>query len=218
MELIVDFVIYLHHATVLEDTENFQLIYENKKSNVVIQIDSSHKRKQLENRQKLIPIIRAVLLCGRQGLALRGHRDFGLLSLKMTEDNNGNFRSLLRFAIESGDSALNNHFKTCANNATYLSPSIQNYIIYAAIADETMDLGGVEQFSMCARYVNQVGNKFQIRDDFLCFVPVEIITGKELANKLLSTLKKLGVDVDFMREQGNFKNNNFFIMEKIFAI
>ena len=38
-------------------------------------VDWKHARKRLENRMKLSPIIRCVLLCGKQNIALRGHRD-----------------------------------------------------------------------------------------------------------------------------------------------
>lgn len=33
-----------------------------------------------ENRENLIPIIDCILVCGRQEIALRGHRDFGTIS------------------------------------------------------------------------------------------------------------------------------------------
>ena len=29
----------------------------------------------MQNRQKLVSIVDAIIVCGRQGLALRGHRD-----------------------------------------------------------------------------------------------------------------------------------------------
>jgi hypothetical protein len=34
-------------------------------------------RERLENRERLIPIIDCVILCGRQEIALRGHKDYG---------------------------------------------------------------------------------------------------------------------------------------------
>jgi hypothetical protein len=37
-------------------------------------------KKVKENRENLIPIIDCILVCGRQEIALRGHRDFGALS------------------------------------------------------------------------------------------------------------------------------------------
>ena len=205
-----------------DDAQNFKLIYENKKNDVVIEIDQSRKRLQLENRRKLAPIIRAVLFCCRQGLALRGCRDDGPLPLDMPEKNDGNFRALLRFAVDSGDVALQEHLKVAGGNATYLSHTVQKEIIdagaeiitrdlvrrinetkcFTVTADETSDVSGIEQFTIGARFVQEIGGKHTIREDFLCFVPVKDVTGAGLANTLLTTLQKLGVDTHFMKGQG----------------
>lgn len=34
-----------------------------------------------ENRKRLIPIIECIILCGKEELALRGHKDFGSISV-----------------------------------------------------------------------------------------------------------------------------------------
>lgn len=58
--------------------------------------------------EKLKSIAETVIFCGRQGLALRGHRD----DLKHLEEspqtNPGNFISLLHFRVQSGDLTLAN--------------------------------------------------------------------------------------------------------------
>jgi len=43
----------------------------------------------------------------------------------------GVFRALLSFRIESGDTTLMNHFETSPKNYTMISPRIQNEIIVA---------------------------------------------------------------------------------------
>lgn len=43
--------------------------------------------------------------------------------------NHGNFKALLDFRIDSGDIALENHLKTCAKNATYISKITQNELL-----------------------------------------------------------------------------------------
>lgn len=171
----------------------------------------------------MIPIIRAILLCGRQGLALRGNHNYGPLSMKVSKENDGNFRAFLRYAIEFGDIELHQHLQTASANATYLSHRIQNEIIdiagriitnkiverinkakcFASIADETIDVSGIEQFSVCVRYVDEIEGKYIIREDFLCLVPVEVVTEEGLASTLLITLKALGINVLFMKGQGN---------------
>ncbi|KAF0705946.1 zinc finger MYM-type protein 1-like, partial [Aphis craccivora] len=212
----------LYHKDAIEDAHNFRLIFENKRNDVITEIDKGRKQQQLENRRKLTPIIRAILLCGRQGLALRGNRDYGPLLMKVSKENDGNFRAFLRYAIECGDIDLHQHLQTASINATYLSPRIQNEIIdaagkiitnkiverinkakcFASIADETIDVSGIEQFSVCVRYVDEIEGEYVTREDFLCFVPVEIVTGEGLANTLLTTLNALGVNTLFMKGQG----------------
>ena len=69
------------------------------------------------NRTFLKSIISCIEFCGRQGIALRGHRDdatsTGIL-------NEGNFKALIQFRIESGDTELDNHLKTCSSRSTYI--------------------------------------------------------------------------------------------------
>lgn len=214
-----------YHKNAFEDAQNFKLIRENQKTDVRNAIDQSRKQLQLENRRKLIPIIRTVILCGRQGLALRGHRDHGPVSIEMPVENDGNFKALLRFAAESGDLILQQHLKTAGANATYMSYRIQNEIIEAAgeiitknivelvndsrcftiTADETTDISGIEQFAMVVRYVQVTGEApkiHKLREDFVRFVPVVDLTGAGLAKTLLTTLSELKIDMRFMKGQG----------------
>lgn len=66
-----------------------------------------------QNRAKLKPIIETVMFCGRQCLPLRGHRDSGPIDCDNPPvENDGNFRSLLRFKVMSGDINLAEHLKT----------------------------------------------------------------------------------------------------------
>ena len=64
-------------------------------------------------------------LCGRQGLALRGENDSDVTR----EDNRSNFSALPGYSIQSGDSFLENHIKTCDRGATYTSGKTQNRLI-----------------------------------------------------------------------------------------
>lgn len=69
------------------------------------------------NRTFLQSIISCIEFCGRQGIALRGHRDDATLTGILFE---GNFKELIQFRIESGDTELGNHLKTCSSRSTYL--------------------------------------------------------------------------------------------------
>ena len=72
-------------------------------------------------RQIFLPIAKTVLFCGRQGLALRGH-DKSNSILMQTDNNDGNFRALLRFRIDAGDNVLESHLNTCGKMLNTLAP------------------------------------------------------------------------------------------------
>ena len=92
-----------------------------------------------ENVEKLKSIIKVVEFCGRQNIPLRGHRESGF-SLDMSKplpQNPGNFLALIRFRLEAGDQRLLQDFDMSRDakhsggkKVTYLSPGIQNEIIY----------------------------------------------------------------------------------------
>ncbi|EFN67053.1 Zinc finger MYM-type protein 1, partial [Camponotus floridanus] len=87
--------------------------------------------------------------------------------------NDGNFRALLRFRVQSGDEVLKEHLLNSAHNAMYTSPDIQNEFIqligaeiisqivkraiksrfFTVLANETTDISRIEQFSLCIRYI-----------------------------------------------------------------
>ena len=64
-------------------------------------------------------------LCGRQGNALRGHRDDDTSS----SFNKGNFKYLLDFRVDAGDTTLRYHVKHCKKNASYTSKTAQNDLL-----------------------------------------------------------------------------------------
>lgn len=71
---------------------------------------------------------------------------------------------------------------------------------FAILADETTDISGIEQFSLCVRYID--GPTRCIREDFLQFVPVYDCCGKNLARVIVDSLNDYGVDVRYLRGQG----------------
>ena len=80
------------------------------------------------NRQKLHSIFKSIVFWGRQNIALRGHRDDATRNEKVVDDlgNHGNFRALLNFRVDAGDSILAEHLATAPLNTTYTSKTIQN--------------------------------------------------------------------------------------------
>lgn len=74
-----------------------------------MQMNNALRKEIEENRKRIIPIIKTVLFCGRQGIAERGYKDDELVRSDEGEIlNDGNFRQLLRFRVASGDQDLQN--------------------------------------------------------------------------------------------------------------
>jgi len=75
-----------------------QTLRHNVSSNTSINLllDQSLKYQISFNRKLIIPVIETIILCRRQGLAMRGHNDSGPLALNFPIENDGNFRSILR--------------------------------------------------------------------------------------------------------------------------
>lgn len=136
------------------------------------------------NRQALQSIIKIVLICAKQNIPLRGHRDDGDVLLSAPDHNDGNFRALVRLAVESGDTALENHLKSSWKNATYVSKTIQNELLclsttlvkekiihmalkspfYSIIADETTDSANRELITIALRFAYINGSKLEMHE------------------------------------------------------
>ncbi|XP_050064723.1 uncharacterized protein LOC126553622 [Aphis gossypii] len=138
-------------------------------------------------------------------MPLKGHRDWGRIHVDDTLGNNqGNFREIIRYRAQ-GDDVLRSVLES-EKTIKYLSNTSQNAIIdscnsvllskvvasvnkakcFAVLADETSDISGVEQVSLCVRYVDL--DKLELHEDFLQFIPTNDTTGKALANLILENL------------------------------
>ena len=136
----------------------------------------------------------------------------------------GNFQALLQFRVSAGDIVLRDHLAQSSRNATYTSSCIQNQILdilgstvvgklvqrvkdatyFTIIADEVTDCSNKEQLSLVLRYVNREDN--QIREDFTAFVECDCgITGRALADKILTFLSSHGLDPSKLRGQATME-------------
>ena len=163
-------------------------------------------------------LTKIVLLCGKQGLALRGHRDD---RISWEEDanthfNEGNFVKLIRFRAET-DSVLAEHLAKSPRNARYTSKTVQNELVdvigecirndilaevkqanfYSIIADEVTDAANKEELSIALRFVLDG----TVKEVFVDFVEVERITGKVLAQAILQWLSTHGLSPADIRGQ-----------------
>ena len=212
-----------YHEIAVELAGNFQVRYMNPKADIMHILDQSLADSETKARKALLPIVKTVLFCGRQGLAFRGHNESGDI-LKHVDHNDGNFRALLRFRIDAGDADLQTHLTNAAKNAQYISPSIQNELISCAgklitdeiaarvnaarsftiLADETTDSSCKEQLSVCIRYVHHdTYDCPQLREDFVGFVDVSSdLTADGLSSAILQLVQSVGIDLGFCHGQG----------------
>lgn len=149
-------------------------------------LDSHYKNKITENRNKLKPIVTSLLFCAIHNLPIRGDND-----------NTSVFNNLLEFRINAGDLVLKNHLEKSSKNSLYISHRIQNELIecasftlrsvitnevrqafcFSIIADETADISGVEQLSICVRYLKDK----LVHEEFLGFFPLLVFDAKFIA-------------------------------------
>ena len=156
--------------------ENFKATLKTPATRIDNQISKEKKLAGEKNRAFLKPIVDTVLTLCKQNIAFRGHRgEEGCVDAEGTdpEANDGNFRSMLRMRIRSGDTALKDHSNSHQKNATFASADIQNEVIdlikklllekisdsvreafcWAVMADDTSDKSSKELTAVCVRYV-----------------------------------------------------------------
>ena len=206
-----------YHITAMAKMQEFLVCYRNPSQAIDVVLDKA-VQKRLEDNQKVVnSLLKVVMLCGKQGLALRGHRDDKTDWSPLEQDQNqGNFIELVRFHAET-DEVLRSHLELAPKNACYTSKMIQNELIltvgkaihsdildgvkaskfYSIIADEVTDIGNKEQLSLSLQYVFDE----QVQEVFIDYVEVERITGTVLANAILQNLEAWGLSPLNMRGQ-----------------
>ena len=133
---------------------------ENRESSIKIKCDTAVLRQVELNRKKLVPIVQAIILCGRQNISLRGHQNDSS-SYAEVSSNPGNFQALLNYLAKCGNNVLfDEHLRNAPKSATYKSKTTQNEIIrtckriitdhlvkeirranfFSILADETLDI------------------------------------------------------------------------------
>uniref|UniRef100_A0A2S2QEI7 Uncharacterized protein n=1 Tax=Sipha flava TaxID=143950 RepID=A0A2S2QEI7_9HEMI len=112
----------LYHEHCVVDSNHFLSVYSKQKLSIINQLDLERAEQIKSNRKKLISIINCVILCGRQEITLRCHRDSGNSNNQST--NVDNFRAILNYRSE-GDDYLKHHLEEQGRNK-YITPQVQN--------------------------------------------------------------------------------------------
>ena len=207
-----------YHKNAISQAEAFMATFEGRSKDVVTQLNVGWRKQIEDNRKRLVPIIKTVQHCGKQGIAIRGDNESGILTLDKPQVNDGNFRACLRLRLQAGDDNLKRHLETCTRNSHYLSWKIQNEIIsatgklmknvyaedanaagfFSVLCDGTTDISVKEQMSLVLRFLN---NK-AIHEVFVGFEELSESTDEEIATKLLESLSSYGLDLEKLLGQG----------------
>ena len=103
-------------------------------------MDSGLRQQVEENRKSLEAHCQNCYPMWSAELRFTGHRDWSCLNLSfmnhvnklddaLVASNSSNFRALLNFRVDAGDTILEEHLLQSAHNATYVSKTTQNDLI-----------------------------------------------------------------------------------------
>ena len=115
-----------YHKVAVVRAEEFLQVMRNEQPDIRSRMNQATAERIARNRQKLASIVKTIVFCGRQNVALRGHRDNATDLETNTFQNYGNFLALLQFRVDAGDTILREHLAIGSRNATYTSATIQN--------------------------------------------------------------------------------------------
>ena len=209
-----------YHKTTVVKMDEFLKVMTGQQPSIRVRLNEAAMQLVASNRRKLQSIIETILLCGRQNIPLRGHRDSGLDIERSSTENHGNFWALLQFRVDAGDLVLRDHLANTPRNAMYTSPDIQNQIVdilgdhiqekillkvrkaqlFTIIADEVTDCSNREQLGLVLRYVDP--DNCCIREDIVTFLNCDSgITGDVLAEKMITFIQTHGLVPTKLRGQ-----------------
>ncbi|XP_065662565.1 52 kDa repressor of the inhibitor of the protein kinase-like [Hydra vulgaris] len=158
-----------------------------------------------ENRRLLLPIIETIILYGRLGLPLRGHRDNSKFHIGRSESPSptaGNFIELLYFRVKAGDKILEDHLKYHQKIEVVtdkIIEEIKKSQYFSIIANEASDSSNKEQLSLVIRFVD---SNLDIKQEFVKFIHCSNgVPGEGLFSVLLKSMSVLSLDIINCRGQ-----------------
>ena len=129
LELLSKHAAKAYHKTAMVRADSFLQVMRNQFPAIQCQMNQAMADRIACNVKKLSSIVKTIVFCGRQNIALRGHRDNATNLESDATENHENFCALLHFRIEAGDTTLGDHLETASRNATYTSLITQNQLI-----------------------------------------------------------------------------------------
>ncbi|KAL4142011.1 hypothetical protein QTP88_004543 [Uroleucon formosanum] len=176
-------------------------------SSVHQMINTNYKNKIDANRKKLIPILSSLYFCALHNLPIRGKTDDSAV-----------FNKLLQFRIDAGDNILKDHLENAPKNLTYISHRTQNEMLesmsatlksvisqeineascFSIIADETADISGIEQLSICIRFLKHNN----LHEEFIGFYPLKEFDAEFISKTILEACNHMKLDLNKCVGQG----------------
>ena len=158
-------------------------------------------------------------MCGKQCIALRGHRE----GIHNSSNNCSNFFAILKLTLLETNSDLTHHLDApFPRNAAYISPYIQNELIeiisydilqnglvekvkeakfFSLMADE-VESHHTEQLPICLRFVDKECN---IREEFLEFGKCEQTNGESVFKEIMCIIEKTTLTLSFVVVKGTME-------------
>jgi len=144
------------------------------------------------------------------------------LSLRGKISSEGNFKDLLKFRMQAGDTILRQHLEEGAKNAKYTSVRTEHKIIeiceniiandivskakaskcFSILADETSDIAGIEQLSLGIRFADFKNGKLTIQEKFLGFAELKKFDAQSISDAILTKCDKLNLNMAYCVGQG----------------
>ena len=187
------------HMQSVEAAKAFLRIFTGTQVNAMQQLSKAYRDKIARNIAALESIVKIIILCGHQNLALRGD----------TEETS-NFIQLINFRSET-DEQLKKHLELAPRNAKYISHRIQNELIhlcgqqiqgqilmecrqadyFSILLDETTDVSVTEQVTFVLLYIDRSGVR---QEQFVTFADTHNTTGETLYLLICEKLKEWNLD------------------------
>ena len=119
------------YSLAMADLARFLSHTERGTENIQHQLMTFDAQRQAESRGQLKVKADAILFCGRQTIALWGHRERKTRTVNLATHSSKNpkiFQAVLHLMARNGCEILQQHFRA-SHGATFLSPQVQNEVI-----------------------------------------------------------------------------------------
>ncbi|XP_047123874.2 zinc finger MYM-type protein 1-like [Hydra vulgaris] len=208
----------IHQTATLKAT-HFRQCMEQKINFIDLNLKKVIDEQVKKNREILKSIVLAIIMCGKQNIPLRGHRDDSFY-YENENSNSGNLQSILKLISDCAENSLVNGRISTPKNATYRSKTTQNELVnicndiinsklkcevkkakfFSILADEASDVSNMEQMPLVLRFVN---DNCEICELLFGFIPCDSgLSGEAIGSQILNSIKDLGLEMKFCVGQG----------------